>query len=234
MSFQIDLLGTPLPTQLKSWAVFSPCRQWRYELWREWDAGKPYCMFIGLNPSTADETKDDPTVRRCIAYAKAWGYGSLCMTNIFGWRDTDPAKMKLVPDPVGQENDSTLRRIAAGAGLVIAAWGTHGSHMGRAEQVLQMLPNLMCLSRNKDGSPGHPLYLRADAKPVPLTAVMRPNELAKAHGWKLRAFGWWYRPGEDILRKSHGCWWHLTKEKGVKYASLQDAVLKQNPVLTPA
>ena len=86
--------------------VFSPCRRWRYTLWRDWmddvleleeragNNSAKYAMFIGLNPSTADETRDDPTVRRCVGFAKSWGYGALCMTNIFAWRDTDPAGMK--------------------------------------------------------------------------------------------------------------------------------------------
>ncbi len=154
---------------LKKWAVFSPCRLWRYELWRRWDGSKPYCMFIGLNPSTADENLDDPTVRRCIRYARDWGYGALCMTNIFAWRDTDPKKMKLQKDPIGAENDKTLLHRSIGAGIIIAAWGTHGSHNARHLTVTRMLPELHALKITKDGFPGHPLYLPLDAKPQPFS-----------------------------------------------------------------
>ena len=123
-------------------------------------------MFIGLNPSTADEANDDPTVRRCIRFAQSWGYGALCMTNIFAYRATDPADMLVQDDPVGPENDAYLRRLAAGAGVVVAAWGTHGTHMGRHKAVRAMLPRLHYLRLTKDGHPGHPLYLPAILKPV--------------------------------------------------------------------
>ncbi|MCL5098512.1 MAG: DUF1643 domain-containing protein [Candidatus Omnitrophica bacterium] len=160
-------IATPFQLGTLCHAVFSPCRQWRYELWRRWGSD-PYCMFIGLNPSTADEVNDDPTVRRCIRFARQWGYGALCMTNIFAWRATDPADMKAVPDPVGPGNDAALKRGAAGAGIVIAAWGNHGSHLGRDKEVLAMLSNLHCLKHTKTGAPGHPLYLRATTTPRPL------------------------------------------------------------------
>jgi hypothetical protein len=140
------------------WATFSLCRKYRYDLWRRWAEG-PYCMFIGLNPSTADETNDDPTVRRCIGYAKAWGYSALCMTNIFAWRDTDPSKMKAAAEPVGPENDAHLVRLSSAAAVVIAAWGTHGAHLERGDAVQKLIRNLHCLKLTADGSPGHPLYL---------------------------------------------------------------------------
>ena len=145
-------------------AVFSPCRRYRYELWRCFANG-PTVAFVGLNPSTADETKDDPTTRKCVAYAKRWGYGSLCMVNLFAWRSTYPHDMKKVIDPIGPKNDATLRRLYATVGILIAGWGNDGCHLNRAESVMGMLPNLHCLKRNKDGSPAHPLYLRGDATP---------------------------------------------------------------------
>lgn len=125
-----------------------------------------FLMVIGLNPSTADETQDDPTIRRCINFAKAWGFGALCMTNIFAWRDTDPEKMKSTAEPIGAENDRHLIECASGAGMILAAWGKHGSHLARASYVLQILPPVHALAINKDGSPKHPLYVRADAEPV--------------------------------------------------------------------
>jgi hypothetical protein len=142
---------------------FSPCRQYRYTLWRQWanvDVAHPrYAMFIGLNPSTADEVQDDPTVRRCINFAKAWGYDALCMTNIFGYRSTQPARMLARRDPIGPDNDGHLRRLAGGATIVVAAWGAHGAHRGRSARVRAMLPALHYLRMTKAGEPGHPLYL---------------------------------------------------------------------------
>jgi len=147
-------------------AHFSKCRLYRYELWRKWsDTG--YVMFIGLNPSTADEFSDDPTVRRCIDFARSFGGGGLCMTNIFAWRDTDPKAMKRAAEPIGAENDETLMRLAKDAKIVIAAWGVHGEHQGRAAAVLNMLCKvcrIYCLGVTKDHHPKHPLYLPKNAE----------------------------------------------------------------------
>lgn len=149
-------------------AVLSPCRLYRYDLWRRWDADKGYVMFVGLNPSTADETNDDPTIRKCIGFAKRWGYGALCMTNLFAFRATKPKDMMAAQDAIGPDNDRTLKTLSQGASIVIAAWGKDGNHKGRDKQVMAMLPYLYCLKQNKDGSPAHPLYLRGDATPYPL------------------------------------------------------------------
>ena len=146
--------------------IFSPCRTYRYALWRQWIGGVGYAMFIGLNPSTADETHDDPTVRRCIRYVQSWGYEALCMMNIFAYRATDPAIMKRAADPIGPENDQYLKELAEGAGIVVAAWGVHGQHQGRDKQVIAMLPELHCLKITGDGCPGHPLYLSKSIKPI--------------------------------------------------------------------
>lgn len=122
-------------------------------------------MFVGLNPSTADETNDDPTIRRCIGFAKAWGFSGLVMTNLFAFRATDPKDMKRAADPVGTENDETLVKLAACCGLVVAAWGAHGSYRGRDREVRALLPNLHYLKLTKDGHPSHPLYLPGDLTP---------------------------------------------------------------------
>lgn len=150
--------------------VFSPCRTYRYALWREWIGGEGYAMFIGLNPSTADETKDDPTIRRCITFAKAWGYAGLCMTNLFAYRATLPRVMMASTDPVGPDNDAHLLELAADAGVIVAAWGTNGTHRARDAEVRKMLPAMHCLALTKDGHPGHPLYLPKTLTPVPLEA----------------------------------------------------------------
>jgi len=125
-------------------------------------------MFIGLNPSTADEIQDDPTVRRCIGFAKRWGFGGLCMTNIFACRATDPIVMLAVPAPVGPENDKYLLECAQSAGLVVAAWGNDGTHLERDKQVLYLLKHqtLFCLGETKLGQPRHPLYVNGKTAPI--------------------------------------------------------------------
>lgn len=124
--------------------ILSPCRTYRYTLWRNISSldGEGYAMFIGLNPSTADEVLDDPTIRRCMAFAQAWGYGALCMTNLFAFRATKPADMLAAADPIGPENDKHLIDLARDAGVVVAAWGTNGTHLGRDQAVHAMVSNL--------------------------------------------------------------------------------------------
>ncbi|ACA87234.1 DUF1643 domain-containing protein [Shewanella woodyi] len=151
---------------MKKSAVLSDCRQYRYELWRVWDESKPYTVFIGLNPSTADETEDDPTIRRCINFAKSWGYGGLCMVNLFAFRATQPEDMKRASDPIGSQNDSTLLRLAENAGVIVAAWGNDGVFMERSSKVRTMLPTISALKVNKSGEPAHPLYLKSSLTPV--------------------------------------------------------------------
>ena len=116
-------------------AKLSDCRKYRYALWRIWDSEKPYALFIGLNPSTADETKDDPTICKCINYAKDWGYGGLCMANLFAFRATYPSDMKEVQDPIGPENDAWLKRLAKDAGVIVGAWGNDGVFCERSKIV---------------------------------------------------------------------------------------------------
>ena len=145
--------------------VFSEDRIYRYVLWREWDMlNSAYAMFIGLNPSTADETQDDPTIRRCIGFAKEWGFGSLCMTNLFAFRATKPEDMKKSVDPVGQDNDYWLKECGSNAGRIIAAWGTHGCFMNRDYSIMTTVKNLKCLGKTKTGFPKHPLYLKKNCR----------------------------------------------------------------------
>ena len=153
---------------MKNTAKLSECRKYRYALWRTWDDSKPYVMFVGLNPSTADENTDDPTLTRCINYAKSWGYGGVCMVNLFAYRATEPSDMKASNDPIGSENNKWLKNMAKEAALVVAAWGNDGSYLGRSKQVLEIIPNLSCLKVNKSGEPAHPLYQAAKLKPVPM------------------------------------------------------------------
>lgn len=168
----LDAVNTK-KTRMEKSAIFSHCRRYRYSLWRDWrgllPSGKGYAMFVGLNPSTADETNDDQTIRRCIAFAQAWGYEGLCMTNLFAFRATEPKDMMRDAYPVGPDNDRTLVDLAARAGVVVAAWGAHGTYLGRDRQVRAMIPNLHHLRLTKGGHPGHPLYLPGDLRPVAMS-----------------------------------------------------------------
>lgn len=159
--------------------------KYRYTLWRSWPIedlvgfersaetrAHEYLMVIGLNPSTADDKQDDPTIRRCIDFAKRWGFGGLCMTNLFAWRDTKPENMKAASSPIQPEgtrdNDKWLQHCADEAGMILAAWGTHGDYLNRAKRVIEMLPPMKCLVKNADGSPKHPLYVPASTIPIDL------------------------------------------------------------------
>jgi hypothetical protein len=154
-------------------AIFSPDRVWRYQLRRVWDPQLPPVAFVGLNPSTADETHDDPTVRRCIGFARRWGYGSLIMANAFAFRATDPREMMDAADPVGPDNDLHLRAIAAEAPLVVAAWGAHGVFHGRSAQLTVLLGEVSALGLTKGGEPRHPLYVRGDVQRIAYGGEMR-------------------------------------------------------------
>lgn len=154
---------------MKNTAKLSRCRNYRYALWRTWDDSKPYVMFVGLNPSTADENTDDPTLIRCMNFAKSWGYGGVCMANLFAFRATDPNDMKAADKPVGRLNNKWLKELASQAGIVIAAWGNDGIYLGRSKKVVNMLADLHCLKINKSGEPAHPLYQKADQKPIPMS-----------------------------------------------------------------
>lgn len=153
-------------------AVLSPCKSYRYALWRIWEPQNPrYALFIGLNPSKADAVEDDNTVRRCISLAKSWGCGSLCMANLFAYRHKDPAAMKAQCDPVGSENDAWLLKLRRGAAVTIAAWGIHGSFRDRDRAILKMFGAMSCLGATKYGYPRHPLYVRAGTQPTAFQTV---------------------------------------------------------------
>jgi hypothetical protein len=124
-------------------------------------------MFVGLNPSTADEIQDDPTARKCMRFAESWGYGGIIVANLFACRATDPRKLKVVNDPVGPDNDEWLIKLAKKAEIVIAAWGAYGGFMGRDSVVMDLLGEIHCLGLTKDGRPRHPLYLMAGCQPSP-------------------------------------------------------------------
>jgi hypothetical protein len=146
-------------------ATLSDCRTYRYSLSRTWDNSKAYVLFIGLNPSTADENKDDPTIRRCIDYAKSWGFGGLKMVNLFAYRATLPSDLKKADFPIGVDNDKHIKELSSSASITIVAWSNDGSYLNRDKEVLELIKNPMCLNINKSGQPSHPLYQKKDLKP---------------------------------------------------------------------
>lgn len=187
-------------------AQLSPDGRYRYRLWREWrgtatdenwlwlegdkpgsiaadGAGAPLgtpksVLFIMLNPSTADAEVDDPTIRRCVGFAKGWGYDRLEVVNLFAYRTKSPAELLALgdaDDPVGPQNSSVIRHLiegrkeffGGGVDKIICAWGAHGTHLGQDETVLGWLSNAprFALKLSKDGHPGHPLYLPATSMP---------------------------------------------------------------------
>ncbi|WP_027947183.1 DUF1643 domain-containing protein [Amycolatopsis taiwanensis] len=169
-------MSEPLPLfaeEVQKSAVISPCGTYRYELTRRWSDGPPV-GWVMLNPSTADANLDDPTIRRCIAFAKAWGYGGIVVRNLYALRATDPRELDRHSEPIGPDNDAHLAR-CVGEPLTIVAWGARGGDRGR--EVLGLLasrgvrPHL--LATTGDGQPRHPLYLRADLLPVPVQEVAR-------------------------------------------------------------
>ena len=153
-------------TYIHAGVRFSPCcNKYRYALWRVWDTALPLVAFIGLNPSTADDRTDDPTIRRCVGFAKSWGYGGLRMFNLFAFRATDPAEMKAAADPFGPENVHALCDGTRGI-LTVAAWGNHGSFKGADKSARVLIHGMHILKLTKQGQPAHPLYLRKDLRPI--------------------------------------------------------------------
>lgn len=155
-------------------AVYSPCTRYRYALTRVWDPAGSRVAFVMLNPSTATEVQNDPTVERCERRARALGHGAFRVCNIFAWRETDPKAMRAQPDPVGPDNDAAIREAALWAGRVVCAWGTHGAHLGRGpavERLLRATGVPLChLGLTRDGHPRHPLYVGYGVRPEPWEA----------------------------------------------------------------
>lgn len=155
-------------------AIFSPDGMYRYKLVRrnlQTHESKGTVAFILLNPSTADETHDDPTIRRCIRYAKDWGYGRLVVLNLFAFRATKPSDLKKAGNPWGPENGHTVHHAVIAADLVVAAWGAHGTFHNAGRLMLMKLRDWHIEAKvfgyTKDWQPLHPLYLRADAELAP-------------------------------------------------------------------
>lgn len=158
------------PPDVRKGAVLSECGRYRYRLTRVWDAALPVAHWVMLNPSVADATIDDPTIRRVVGFSKAWGFGGADVRNLFALRATDPKELRAADDPVGPDNDSHLTAVPAAA-VVVAAWGAGGGLFGRDLRVLRLLRDagvaMSCLGTTKQQQPRHPLYVGGDAKLIP-------------------------------------------------------------------
>ena len=150
-------------------ALFSDCGRYRYRLTRTLSGSEGTLLILGLNPSTADASINDPTIRRCIGFGESWGHSKLVVANLFAWRATHPKDLKAAPAPIGPECDRVLKEEAARAARILVAWGVHGSFLHRDRAVLKLLEGqtLECLGKTKGGQPRHPLYIRADQQPLP-------------------------------------------------------------------
>jgi len=153
---------------IKRRAAFSRCKRYRYRLERSWnqDTAAKRVVFVGLNPSTADHRVDDPTIRRCIDFSHRWGYNAVTVINLFAYRTPYPAELKKADNPIGPYNRSHCKAVIEDAELVIACWGRYGNWFDQDLAFASWVDTpLQCLSVNRDGSPAHPLYIRADTKP---------------------------------------------------------------------
>ncbi len=172
-------------------ADISPCGRYRYSLWRRWAHEKPAVLFVMLNPSTADADVDDPTIRKCIGFAKRWGYGSLFVWNLYALRATDPGELDKASDPIGHDNEDVLWRIlqTERPERIVAAWGSkpnRGQYVNRELCIAAWgplspttldelsLPHTVALRLTKHGHPWHPLYMPYGVEPVIFAA--RPQD----------------------------------------------------------
>jgi len=145
-------------------ATFSPCRRYRYRLWRLWSELAEPVAFCMMNPSTANEDVDDPTIRRCVRFAHAWGHGGIVVVNLFAWRATYPAELLQAADPIGPDNDNWIEAERGRCARLVCAWGDPPLRLqDRADAVADMLGITACFGFTKSGNPRHPLYLRGDA-----------------------------------------------------------------------
>ena len=159
----------PLFKMAENGAIFSYDRSYRYCLWREWYVDHPAIAFIGLNPSTADEKDNDATIRKCIGYAKSWGFGKLYMVNLFGYCSRNPINLDYAKDPVGPDNDWWLVVTATKVKRMVACWGSHEGVSERAAIVKELLKGKVKIEAfgfTKTGHPLHPLYLKKTCEPM--------------------------------------------------------------------
>ncbi len=154
-------------------AIFDINGRYRYSLWRAWSAYHPRIVFILLNPSAADGLRNDPTIRRCMGFARAWNFGSMEVVNLFAYRATECRELLKIGDPVGEENNYYLIQAVERCSTVVVGWGTWGTLLARDRQVLSLIADtkdVYCLGITKDGQPRHPLYVKGDTSLVPYCA----------------------------------------------------------------
>ncbi len=158
-----------------SGAAFSTDRRYRYNLWRRWQDRSDFVLFIGLNPSTADEHENDPTINRCRQFTDSWGYGAFYMAILFALCSKDPNIMLADPAPIGPDNNRHLQQLTRQASVIVCA--NPGRHQDRDIEVIKLLDGypLQCLDINQTGTPKHPLYVKGDTplKPYPLPGIVQ-------------------------------------------------------------
>jgi hypothetical protein len=147
-------------------ALFSDQRDYRYALWRIWDNTLPKVMFIGLNPSTANENENDPTIRRVVSFARSWGYGGVFMMNLFPFVTPYPDVLQLHSVLESDKNEVGLNSFSKKAERIVFAWGNFKEAQEMAKKVIEMFPDAYCLGVNKNRSPKHPLYIAGSTRPV--------------------------------------------------------------------
>lgn len=151
-----------------SQAYYDTGKLYRYAMVRRWQEA-PHCTWVMLNPSTATERENDPTVRRCEGFSRQWGFGGYAVVNLFAYRSTDPRELGRITDPIGRDNDSMIIEMTRRAGRIVVAWGADKMAVGRGARVTQMLTNLdltlWCLGATAAGMPRHPLYIPNSREP---------------------------------------------------------------------
>lgn len=162
---------------MKKTAIISDCGTYRYQLTRQWDEYAPKVMFLMLNPSTADADEDDPTIRRCVNFAKSWGYGGIIVGNLFAYRSTDPGKLINVQNPIGPDNEMHLQMMFREVDRIVTAWG-NGYHVNRVFKVFPRYNPLTAagsklhyLNLQACGHPMHPLYQKGTLTPKKYTSL---------------------------------------------------------------
>jgi hypothetical protein len=156
---------------IQAGAIFDSTGRYRYWLWREWRADAPRVGFVMLNPSRADASVDDPTIRRCIRFAQGWGFGRLDVMNLFAYCTAHPQELRCATEPIGHENDAYLVTLSSQVDSLILAWGNGGQWQGRDRQVLRLFADValspQCLGQTQQQHPKHPLYLKTTTLPQP-------------------------------------------------------------------
>jgi hypothetical protein len=145
---------------MKKGANISIDKKYRYSLYRIWNDELLKVAFICLNPSIADDKIDDPTINRCIEFAKSWGYGGFYMLNLFAFRATNPSELTKVNDPIGMDNQNVILETITKVDKVICAWGNEGILLNQNKKILSIIENPYCIKINSSGEPSHPLFLK--------------------------------------------------------------------------